>query len=316
MADLLRQQQDQLDRQITMIADRGSARFRYGGLQLYGTVNRSLLRQAEQLLDRIPAGARESAKGGRVDTAAFVARAEEELAYLRRAHPPLKARVLVRDDVSGLIVSRGNLLVPANFTVAASRVEALLQHEIGTHVVTYHNGAVQRFRQLRNGLRGYEELQEGLAVLAEYLVGGLSRSRLRVLAARVVAVHRMIAGATFVDVFRELDRTYRFSQQTAFMITMRVFRGGGQPKDAVYVRGLVGLLKHLSVGGALEPLFVGKIALEHLPVMNELEWRQVLVPPPLTPRYLGRPDASARLERLRAGVSLIDLVSLDTRRVG
>jgi len=84
----------------------------------------------------------------------------------------------------------------------------------------------------------------------------------------------------------------------------------------VYLRGLVGLLKHLSVGGALEPLFVGKIALEHLPVMNELEWRQVLVPPPLTPRYLGRPDASARLERLRAGVSLIDLVSLDTRRVG
>ncbi len=37
------------------------------------------------------------------------------------------------------------------------------------------------------GLAGYEETQEGLAVLAEFLVGGLSPHRLRQLAVRVVA---------------------------------------------------------------------------------------------------------------------------------
>ncbi|NIQ16470.1 MAG: DUF1704 domain-containing protein, partial [Candidatus Dadabacteria bacterium] len=69
------------------------------------------------------------------------------------------------------------------------RVEALLQHEIGTHALTYFNGLSQPFKQLCIGLSGYEELQEGLAVLAEYLVGGLSKPRLRLLAGRVVAVN-------------------------------------------------------------------------------------------------------------------------------
>jgi uncharacterized protein (TIGR02421 family) len=313
LAELFRQQQDELDRKITMVADRGSPRFKYEGLQLFGTVSDQLLAQAERLLDRIPSRARESSAGGQIDTRAFVVRAEEELAYLRRKCPQLKARVQVHDDVSGLMVSRGHLLVPGRLTVPASRVEALIQHEIGTHVVTYYNGDAQPFRQLRNGLPGYEELQEGLAVLAEFLVGGLSRPRLRVLAARVVAVRRMIDGASFVDVFRELDREHDLAQRAAFTITMRVFRGGGHPKDAVYLRGFLRLLEYIAGGGALEPLFVGKIGFAHLPMMRDLERRQVLVRSPLRPRYLGRPETAARLERLRGGVDLVDLVTTDGR---
>jgi uncharacterized protein (TIGR02421 family) len=314
LADLFRQQQEELDRKITMVADRGTARFKYEGLQLFGTVSDKLLAEAERLLDRIPPRARESSARGHVDSQALVALAEEELEHLRRDYPALDARVHVRDDVSGLMVSRGHLLVPRRIVIPASRVEALLQHEIGTHVVTYHNGGAQPLRQLRNGLPGYEELQEGLAVLAEFLVGGLSRPRLRVLAARVVAVRRMIDGASFVEVFRELDRDYDFSQRTAFAVTMRVFRGGGQPKDAVYLRGLLQLLQYLARGGALEPLFVGKIALEHLPIMRELEWRHVLVPPPLRPRYLGRSETARRLEQLRGDVDLVSLVTSQSRR--
>jgi len=313
LAELFRQQQDELDRKITMVADRGSPRFKYEGLQLFGTVNDQLLGQAERLLDRIPSRARESSTGGQVDTRAFVARAEEELAFLRQQCPQLKARVQVRDEVSGLMVSRGCLLVPGRLAIPASRVEALLQHEIGTHVVTYYNGDAQPFRQLRNGLPGYEELQEGLAVLAEFLVGGLSRPRLRVLAARVVAVRRMIDGASFIDVFRELDRDYDLAQRAAFTITMRVFRGGGQSKDAVYLRGFLRMLEYIAAGGTLEPLFVGKIGFAHLPMMRDLERRQVLVHPPLQPRYLGRPETDARLERLRGVVDLIDLVTTDGR---
>ena len=39
------------------------------------------------------------------------------------------------------------------------------------------HGRSQPFQQLYVGLAGYEALQEGLAVLSEYLVGGLSRPR-------------------------------------------------------------------------------------------------------------------------------------------
>jgi len=43
----------------------------------------------------------------------------------------------------------------------------------------------------------FEALQEGLAVVAEYLVGGLNRSRMRLLAGRVRAVASLVAGADF-----------------------------------------------------------------------------------------------------------------------
>ena len=78
---------------------------------------------------------------------------------------------------------------------------ALLQHEIGTHVLTYYNGKGQPFRQLYAGLSGYEALQEGIAVLSEYLVGGLCGNRLRLLAARVVAVRAMLDGIRLRGVF-------------------------------------------------------------------------------------------------------------------
>jgi len=314
LEDLFSEQQDELDRKITMLADRDTPRFRYGSLQLYGAVDDELFGQAKALLDRIPSRSRESSKGITLDARTFATRAEEELKYLRREANGLNAKVLIRKDLSGLMVSRGNLLVPAGVAIPAARVDALVQHEIGTHIVTYYNGDAQPFRQLRNGLPGYDELQEGMAVLAEYLVGGLSRSRLRTLAARVLAVRRMTTGASFVEVFRELDRDYDFAQRTAYLITMRVFRGGGQAKDAVYLRGLSALLDYLGTGGDLDALLVGKIGLQHLDVIHELQVRGVLVPPPYRPRYMDLPAATARLEKLRAGARVIDLANPEKRR--
>ena len=83
-------------------------------------------------------------------------------------------------------------------------IEALLHHEVGTHVVTHVNGAHQPLHILASGLAGHDETQEGLAVLAEHLVGGLTAGRLRQLAARVVAVHQMVERASFEDVHAEL----------------------------------------------------------------------------------------------------------------
>lgn len=308
LAELFRAQQEELDRKISMVSDRGTPRFRHESIQLYGSVDNELLRRALDLLEQIPSRTRESGRGKAIDAAAFAQRARDEMAYLQRTCPSFSARVEVRDDVTSLMVSRGQLLVPGDLKIPASRVEALLQHEIGTHIVTYYNGGAQPLRQLRNGLPGYEELQEGIAVLAEHLVGGLSRSRLRILAARVVAVRRMIDRASFVDVFRELDRDFDFAQRTAFTITTRVFRGGGQVKDAVYLRGLIQLLNYIADGGAIEPLLVGKIALRHLPIIRELQWRDVLAPPQLRPRYLDAPETETCLSRLRGTPTLIALI--------
>ena len=50
-------------------------------------------------------------------------------------------------------------------------------------------------------------VQEGLGVFAECAVGGLTRARLRVLAARGVAVDAMLRGASIVETFRLLNKS-------------------------------------------------------------------------------------------------------------
>jgi uncharacterized protein (TIGR02421 family) len=308
LAQLFRDQQVSLDRKLTLLGERGTPKFLYGSLQLYGGVDEPLLNRAHEILNRVPSRSRDESLRGAADARTFAARASEEIEHYRSLHPAVRGSVEVREDFVGLMVSRGNLLVGARTKVPRSRVEALVAHEVGTHIVTYVNGRAQPFRQLSVGLPGYDELQEGIAVLSEYLVGGFSRPRLRLLAARVLAVHRMVEGADFVEVFRELDRAHDFAQRTAFTIAMRVFRGGGLTKDVVYLRGLVGVLAYLREGGALEPLLVGKLGPDHVPIIEELQWRKVLVPAPLRPRYLDDPEAVRRLADVRRGVSVLDLV--------
>jgi uncharacterized protein (TIGR02421 family) len=205
------------------------------------------------------------------------------------------------------MVSKGRLLVPSRSRIPLNRVDALIQHEIGTHLVTYFNGKAQRFKQLRNGFAGYEELQEGIAVLAEYLAGGMTPARLRTLAARVISVDALTNGASFIDVFRLLCR-YGFSRQQAFNITIRVFRGGGLVKDCIYLRGLLTVLEYLRNGGEFEPLFVGKIAAKHIPIVRELQSRHVLDPPKFLPRFVTRPECQERLERVRQGLNVYELL--------
>ena len=308
IAQLFREKQAELDRQLTMLADRETSRFVYGSLQLFGGVDDMTLRLAEELLNELPSRTRDDSTRDILDATQLAQRAEEEIGYLRGTYPELSARVEVRDDVQGLIVSRGNLLIGHRTKIPSTRVDALMQHEVGTHVLTYHNGRAQPLKQLYAGLAGYEELQEGLAVLAEHLVGGLSRPRMRLLAARVIAVRRMIDGASFVETFRELDRSWDFNSHTAFIVTMRVFRGGGLTKDAVYLRGLRGLLRYVAAGGALEPLLIGKVSAAHIPMMKELLLRKVLRPAPMRPRYLESASALDRLERVRTADSILDLV--------
>ena len=146
------------------------------------------------------------------------------------------------------------------------------------------------------GLAGYDQTQEGLAILAEYLVGGLSSERLRQLAGRVVAAHLMTTGASFPEVHQRLVDA-GFSRPGAFTTTMRAFRSGGLTKDAIYLRGLLDVLAHLARGGTLDLLWLGKLPLDDLPLVSDLAERGVLRAPVLLPRYLADPATAVLLER-------------------
>ncbi|MDA0838326.1 MAG: DUF1704 domain-containing protein [Planctomycetota bacterium] len=308
---LFGQKRRELEQQLSMLQDRGTKNFLLGSLQLHGGVDDNLYQLARDLLEKLSSRTREDSRGGHVNAEAFAERARQEIDEYRKGFAGFTGSVQIRSDLSGLMVSQGHLLIGKQIRIPISRVDPLIQHEIGTHMLTYYNGRSQPLHQLYCGLSGYDELQEGLAVFSEYLVGGLSRPRLRLLAARVVAARQLIDGASFVDIFRELDRTWDFEGRTAFTITMRVWRGGGLTKDATYLRGLMRLIEYLQRGGKLAPLFVGKIAAEHISIVEELQWRKILLWPPLIPNYLERPETAERLARITNGLSIIDLTRRD-----
>ncbi len=303
---LFREKQRELDLKLTLIGERERRPFLPTGIALYGTVDTALVDLAASLTQSL-VGRSAGNRGRSVDVAAFVKRAELELERYRAVDPMMSGRVIVRDDIVSLMVSAGDLLVGSGMSFPVHRVEPLIQHEIGTHVVTYWNGRAQPFRLLATGLANHDELQEGLAVFTEYLVGGLTPIRLKTLAGRVLAAHSVIDGASFVDTFRLLRDDHGFSARAAYLTAMRVHRGGGLIKDAVYLRGLLKVMDYIKAGGRLDTLFVGKMAAEHSPVIEELLRRRVLIAPPLRPLYLDNPDTHYRIERIRQGLNLVDL---------
>jgi uncharacterized protein (TIGR02421 family) len=305
LASLMLAKQRELLVLTEMLSCRDSADFRVLSVEEFGAVSPSLLAEAEDILDSVPPPAPDP--GPWLDASTFVSLAQAELDQYRAFAPDITSKAELREESSGVMVSDGDLLVAPTAKVSARRAEALLQHEIGTHVVTYLNGAHQPLRMFASGLAGHEETQEGLAVLAEHLVGGLSARRLRQLAARVVAVHEMLAGASFPEVHRGL-RDAGVPKAQAFTITMRVFRSGGLTKDAVYLRGLHELIRHLAAGGGIDVLLLGKMPLAAVPLVASLHERGVLTDPLLRPRYLDHAGAAARLDAIHQVERLASLL--------
>lgn len=293
---LLAEKRHELDAQLTMLATRNTPEFRPASMFLYGMVDQPLLADAHSIL---ASTSKDSPRDAKI-TAAEVAEAAASLAARYRAvDPSFAPSIQVRDDVAGLLVSGDKLLIGADTVMPARRVEPLLAHEVSVHLLTYFNGAKQGLAIFRTGLAGYESIQEGLGVFAEWATGGLTRTRLRLLAARVIAVDAMQHGADFIEVYRLLRREYGFSQQGAFGICARVFRSGGLAKDAIYLRGFRAVIDLVVEGVSLDPYWLGKIDVRHAPVIEELLVRGLVHAPRFIPLFLSNPVTIERISRLR-----------------
>ncbi|WP_412063369.1 flavohemoglobin expression-modulating QEGLA motif protein [Rubrivirga sp. IMCC45206] len=310
VAGLLRESRDEIADHVRMTLDVDTPQFLPTSLRVYGAPDDGLVALARQLLSMLDDAPPRPLGSEVVGATAFAAAARVQLDAYGAVSADVPQAVQIRDDIPGsLMVSDGRLLIGAHTRIPAARVEALLAHEVGTHVLTFANGAAQPLRMLRYGLAGYQDLQEGLAVLAEWLVGGLTAGRFRTLAARVLGARALAEGADFVETFRVLTGEAGLSDRAAFTVTLRLYRGGGLTKDMVYLRGLRDLLAHLGDGHPLWPLFLGKIALRHVPAIADLRARGVLYEPPLRPLHADAEATRQRLARLRGGLTLLDLLT-------
>ncbi len=314
MERLFEDKRDELDIQLSMLLERNSARFLYNSLRLYGPVSGGLLRTAREVVQATKMRRRRQInRSTYIGSAGFAALAEKELTgYHNRLGGELQEedvpKVLVKSGISGLLTVRNTLLVSRSYRVSEARACALIQHEVGTHILTYLNGLGQPIRLLATGLDGYEALQEGLAVTAEFFAGGLDPVRLRLIASRVIAAHSVQEGADFVETFRVMTNTVGLAPKSAFLVSMRVHRAGGFVKDLIYLQGLVEILEYYRSGGDLELLWTGKVALRHVRLLEELRYRKILVQPRLIPSYTQFTEYHNRLQALVSGMDVSDLI--------
>jgi uncharacterized protein (TIGR02421 family) len=163
-------------------------------------------------------------------------------------------------------------------------LQALINHELGVHMVTTVNAELQPLKVFKLGLPGNTHTQEGLAVLGEYLSGNLTYKRLKTLALRVIAVEMMVKKYDFSHTFQCLMDTYQMDSEQAFNITARVYRGGGFTKDFLYLKGLRDAY-HLYQQQSLDSLFIGKTSFASLDLINQLIEGGVLKAPQYLPLF-------------------------------
>ncbi len=151
-------------------------------------------------------------------------------------------------------------------------MKRLLVHEIETHVLRSENGRQQRFELFSFGFPDYLETEEGLAILAEHTTGLRNDSDDLRFALRVVLCDQCFE-MDFWDLFN--FAVQHVDVDTAFDMVARIKRGlvdtgqlGGYTKDQVYFKGYL-KLKDLPVD-TLRKLYIGKIGLQHLDLLNDM----------------------------------------------
>lgn len=293
LAVLLAEKRDELGQFLMLLDAREQRAFTTVSQSLFGGNDPSLLADALTILDEVP---EDRPTGAMADADDLVAQAEHvRRAYVERA-PDFHFEIEVVDDAdAALMVHHGDLLISRYVQIPPTRVPALVAHEVGVHVLTRYNGRRQSLRLFESGFAGYDSLQEGLATFCEYLGGCLPATRLRTLAARVVAADLAIRHEPIETIFHELHGRHGLAERAAFDVAVRARRGGGLTKDAVYLEGLRELHAWLGEGGDIAQLFLGKYALRQRHLMAELVDDGFLEPAALLPLCLTEAGGVERL---------------------
>ncbi|HIF9456125.1 TPA: flavohemoglobin expression-modulating QEGLA motif protein [Photobacterium damselae] len=269
---------DQLAVRIDLLCTIGTDEFLYNSLRYYGQPDERDIANAKFILHACEYAKQEEAT---INAAGAIQAFKEAAAdYGLPCKIVMSKQLIARALVSGKTVK-----VNPNSTFSKPDLEALIHHELGVHLVTSVNAERQPLRVLQLGLPGNTHTQEGLAILCEHLSGNFPLHRLKTLALRVVAVDMMVNGESFNDTFNTLKHDYDVSDDEAFTVTARAYRGGGFTKDYLYLRGLKDAIKAYQEED-LTSLFIGKTGFEFKPVLDELIERGILKQPEFLPKAL------------------------------
>jgi uncharacterized protein (TIGR02421 family) len=269
---------------IDLIGSLNTRKFLYNSLRYFGRPSKKDLINANYLL-YLPEVPGEAKKEPVYD-------AKEAMEVFKQALNDyrINAKIEFSNRVIAQIMvlnSKRSILLQPDAFFKRKELNAMVEHEIGVHMVTTMNSRNQKLKIFNLGLPVNTQTQEGLAILAEYLSGNITIKRLKKIALRVIIVDMMCSGATFIDCFEALVNEYNIEEEDAFTIVTRIFRGGGYTKDYLYLSGFVKIYKMWEQQNDLTPLLVGKTSLPYYNTIEEMIEREMIEKPNyITKSYL------------------------------
>jgi uncharacterized protein (TIGR02421 family) len=258
----------------------GTPEFLYDSLRYYGEPSEKDIRNAHFIL-HLPTDVE-----GQDDTLIGSAEIQTILEHFGQQQGYEYQIKLDDNMIANALVSGTTIKINSSAQVSTIEAHALAHHELGVHLLTTLNARIQPLKIFSMGCPVNTLTQEGLAILSEFLAGHISVSRLRILALRVLAVKSMIQEKDFRTTFMYLKEQHHVSDQQAFTITTRVYRGGGFTKDYVYLQGFHKMLNLYETADNFNHLLVGKTSTEYLPAISRLIDKGWVVPPKyITPAF-------------------------------
>ncbi len=273
IAQLYRHVISNLTSKVDLIASIGTNEFIYNSLRYYGEPSQTDIANARFLLHLKS----ESAQDGELLSA------DQAITYFKEQaavwglkcriekSAKLVAKAMVNNEKTLLLINKD-----AHFN--HKEIKAFAFHELGIHMLTTINAKKHPLRVFSIGLSGNTYTQEGLAIYSEFCSGSLTLERLQIIALRVIAVSYMLEHNDFVRTYHALLNEFNLTDEHAFTLTTRVYRGGGFTKDHLYLKGFRDILQ-LAKQGSIDNLLVGKVGLLDFDITNELVDRELIMPP-------------------------------------
>lgn len=173
---------------------------------------------------------------------------------------------MVADCVAG---KNNRLFIKKNTFFTRERIDALIVHEIETHILTAENGKFQPYEIFNKGLANYLITQEGLAMYNVEKQTNTPFSSNFKASMHVIAINQALKGQ-FIDVYQEISK-YGISKENAFRSALKSKRGfmdtsqkGAFTKDYIYFKGYFEIKDFIEKGGDLKDLYIGKINLKNI----------------------------------------------------
>jgi uncharacterized protein (TIGR02421 family) len=222
----------------------------------------------------------------------------EEMASVLRAaieEKGLDWSVKVTDKIIPKMTVSGKdktLYVNSGIKYTEAEVQRLKVHEIEVHIFRGANGEAQPYRIFTEGLAGYNETEEGLAILLEEDSGCLDvdTRQMKLYAGRALSVDLCLKGS-FHEAYMGLIEF--FPDYMAYRLAERAKRGlkdtsrkGCLTKGYHYISGWRKLRKYVEEGGDLSIIYVGKVKIEDAGIVSGLVDEGVLKPAKYLPQLM------------------------------